>query len=158
MDIKECLDKNLLKKEMPDLSLSKKSLDMAKAKLEKAKELLKLNILDMAEINAYSAMFHSSRALLFRDGYREKSHYAIYIYLKEKYSGVIEQKFLNELNVLRLDRHEIFYGFEEPELDEKAVSNMIVIAEEFIKAMHHIIFKKNGSKNQPQVLQQSRLF
>ncbi len=147
MDIKECLDKNLLKKEMPDLSLSRKSLDTAKAKLERAKELLKLNIFDMAEINAYSAMFHSSRALLFRDGYREKSHYAIYIYLKEKYLGVIEQKFLNELNVLRLDRHEIFYGFEEPELDKKIMSNMVEIAEEFIKAVQHIIFKKNGSKN-----------
>ena len=77
MDIKECLEKGLIKKDKPSLDRAKQSLEIAKLKLDKAKELLKLNILDMAEVNCYSSMFHSSRALLFRDGFRERSHYAI---------------------------------------------------------------------------------
>lgn len=142
MDIKECVEKNLLKKDYPSSELAKRSLEIAKSKLEKAKKLLNLGILDMAEVNAYSSMFHSARALLFKDGYREKSHYAVYVYLKEKYSNKIEQKFLNELNVLRLNRHEIFYGFEEINFKKEDIISVINIGEEFLRIISKITVTK----------------
>lgn len=139
MNIRECLENGILKKDKPSLEKAKRSIDIALSKLEKARQLLKLCILDMAQINCYSAMFHSARAILFKDGFKERSHYAVYVYLKEKYSDKIEQKFLNELNVLRLDRHEIFYGLDEPELDKKELIKTIQVVEEFIKTVKKIL-------------------
>lgn len=141
MDVKECLEKGLLKQDTPSGEKAEKSISMAELKLEKARQLLKLDILDMAQVNAYSAMFHAARAVLFTDGFREKSHYAVYVYLKEKYSSKIEPKFLNELNILRLERHDIFYDFEEPELDAGEISKSILLIEEFIKKIKEVIKK-----------------
>lgn len=139
MNVKDCLEKGLLKKESPSRSNAIKSLENASLKLGKAKKLLELEILDMAEVNCYSSMFHASRALLFRDGYREKSHYAIYIYLKEKYFDKIEPRFLNELNTLRMERHEIFYGLDEEKFDKKQIGKQLLIAEDFIRSIRHIL-------------------
>lgn len=139
MNVQECLEKGLLKQDRRDPEKVKKSIQIAESKLKKAKDLLKIKILDMAEVNAYSAMFHASRALLFRDGYKEKSHYAIYVYLKEKHSNKIEPKFLNELNILRLERHGIFYGLEEPTLKGIDIQKTILLIEEFIKKIKEIL-------------------
>lgn len=139
MDVKECLEKGLLKKIQPSIEKAKRSIEISKSKLEKAKELLKLKILDMAEVSAYSSMFHAARALLFRDGLKERSHYAVFVYLKEHYSDKIELRFLNELNALRLERHEIFYGFEEPDFSDDDIGKTIKTAEEFIALINKIL-------------------
>ncbi|MFH1592856.1 MAG: HEPN domain-containing protein [Candidatus Woesearchaeota archaeon] len=139
MDIKECIEGGLLKKDSPSLEKARKSIKISEIKLEKAKKLINLKVLDMASVNLYSSMFHSSRALLFRDGFKEKSHYALYVYIREKYSDKIEPKFLNELNMLRLERHEIFYGFEEVESDEKDIQKLIVLIEEYIDVIRKLL-------------------
>lgn len=139
MNVKECIEKGLLKKEQPSRERTEKSLDIAISKLEKAKQLLKLKILDMSKVNAYSSMFHASRALLFKDGFKERSHYAVYVYLTEKYSDKIALKFLNELNILRLDRHEIFYGLEEQYIDTEELKKTILTCEEFIQNIRKIL-------------------
>lgn len=138
MNVKECLEKGILKGDTPSLDKAKKSIKVAELKLEKAKMLIKLDILDMANVNLYSSMFHAARALLFKDGFKERSHYAVYIYLKEKYSDKMEPKFLNELNLLRLERHEIFYGFEEVKLDKKDAGKLIIIAKDFIEVVRKL--------------------
>lgn len=140
MNIAECLEKGLLKQESPSVGKAKKSITIAQRKLESAKILVKLHILDMAEINIYAAMFHASRAILFKDGFKEKSHYAVYVYLSEKYHDKIPQKFLNELNVLRLDRHEIFYGLDEgPELSEPVMKKTMVLTHEYIVLIERLL-------------------
>ena len=139
MDIKDCLEKGLLKKDLPSREKAKKSLEVAKIKLEKARRLFELDILDMANINLYSTMFHASRALMFKDGFKERSHYAIYIYLKEKYSDKIPLKYLNEINNLRLERHEIFYGFDEPELKKENIRTLISLSKDFIDIVKGLI-------------------
>jgi uncharacterized protein (UPF0332 family) len=141
VNVKECLEKGLIKKDKPSMEKAKRSIEIALSKLEKARELIKLEILDMCQINCYSAMFHSARALLFKDGFKEKSHYAIYVYLKEKYSDKIGLKFLNELNVLRLDRHEIFYGLEELTFDKEEIKKTLKLCEEFIENVKGLMYK-----------------
>lgn len=116
-----------------------RSVDMAKLKLDKARDLFDSEIFDMALVNAYISMFHSGRALLFRDGVREKSHFGLYIYLIEKYSDKIEQRFLNELNALRLERHEVFYGLEKTEIEEVEAESAIESAEAFLTAVKKLI-------------------
>ena len=77
------------------------------------------------------------RFLLYKDGIQEKSHYAVYIYLKEKYSGKISQKSLNSFNVLREERHEILYGFEE-NISSEDVENALLDAEEFLEEIRNL--------------------
>lgn len=139
MNVKECLERGLLKNDKPSIEKAKKSIEIALSKLDKSRELIKLEIMDMSQINCYSAMFHSARALLFRDGFKERSHYAIYVYLREKYSDSIELKFLNELNVLRLDRHEIFYGLDEITFDKEDIKKTIKLCEEFIENVKRLL-------------------
>ncbi|HLC65027.1 MAG TPA: hypothetical protein VJI46_02780 [Candidatus Nanoarchaeia archaeon] len=50
--------------------------------------------------------------MLYKDGIQEKSHYAIYVYLKEKYSSKIPLPVINFLNIHRTERHEALYGLE----------------------------------------------
>jgi uncharacterized protein (UPF0332 family) len=139
MNVQDCFEKGLLKKEKPDIEKSKKSIEVAKYKLSLAKRLFDLKIFEETVTNSYSAMFHAGRALLFKNGVKEKSHYALFLYIKEKYSNKLERRFINELNALRLERHEISYGLEKLEIKEVEAEEVIKIAEDFIFAVEKIV-------------------
>ncbi|MFH1182101.1 MAG: HEPN domain-containing protein [Candidatus Woesearchaeota archaeon] len=139
MNLEDCFEQGLLKKELPDTEKVKKSVETASRKLGLAKRLFELKIFEETILNAYSAMFHAARALLFRDGIREKSHYALFLYVKEKYSDKLERRFINELNTLRIERHEISYGLEKPEISEAEAGEVIKVAEHFISAVKKIL-------------------
>ncbi|MFA4953272.1 MAG: HEPN domain-containing protein [Candidatus Pacearchaeota archaeon] len=111
-NLEDCFKFRLLRKIPPDLDKSKISLEMAKERLKEAESALKLKVFKFVIIESYMAMFHASRALLYKDGVQEKSHFAIYIYLKEKYSNKIPLHILNFLNIHRTERHETLYGLE----------------------------------------------
>lgn len=115
----DCFKFRLLRKIKPDKQKSKKSLEIAESKLKKAKEMLKLNIFDFVILESYMSMFHAARALLYEDGIQEKSHYAISVYLKEKYSHKIPLPVINFLEIHRTERHEAMYGLEyQPEKND----------------------------------------
>lgn len=79
MDLEDCFEKGLLKRESPDIDKSKKSIEIAKHKINKAKKLFDVKIFEDTITNSYSAMFHVARALLFKDGIKEKSHFALFL-------------------------------------------------------------------------------
>jgi len=140
MDLKECFEKELLKKDIPDIEKAKKSIEIARHKLENANKALNAQIFEDAVIDAYTSMFHASRAILFKDGIKERSHYAIYVYLKEKYKDKLEPRFLNELNSLRMERHELMYGLEKAsEIKEIEANDVILIAQDFIDAVEKLL-------------------
>ena len=62
--------------------------------------------------SAYLAVFHSARAVLFRDGVREKSHYCIGLYL-QKYveEGTLEEEWPMLFDRIRSVRHADQYSF-----------------------------------------------
>ncbi|MEK6898653.1 MAG: HEPN domain-containing protein [Nanoarchaeota archaeon] len=101
-----------LRKIAPDLNKSRQSLKIAESKLAEAKELLRAEFYSQAMLSAYTSMFHSARAILYKEGIQEKSHYAVYIYLKENYSNLLSgellESFLNHQN----ERKEILYGLD----------------------------------------------
>lgn len=111
-NLEDCFKFRLLRRISPDLDKSKISLEMAKERLREAEKALKLKVFKFVIIESYMAMFHASRAILYKDGIQEKSHFAIYIYLKEKYSDKIPLHILNFLNIHRTERHETLYGLE----------------------------------------------
>ncbi|MFH1916815.1 MAG: HEPN domain-containing protein [Nanoarchaeota archaeon] len=139
MDVNECLEKGLLKKETPDKRKADKSIEVAVYKLERARKLLELGMFEETILNGYAALFHAGRAILFRDGIREKSHYALFVYLKEKYSDKLERRFLNELNSYRLERHDISYGLEKPQIGKEEAEHIVEAAKNFINATKKMI-------------------
>ncbi len=111
-NIEDCFKFRLLRKIKPDSEKSKKSLEVSEKRLEKARKALNLKIFDFVILESYRAMFHAARALLYKDGIQEKSHFAISVYLKEKYSSKIPLPVINFLEIHRTERHEAMYGLE----------------------------------------------
>ena len=78
-NIEDCFRFRLLRKIKPDTDKVKRSLEISKQRLSEAERAIKLKIFGFAVLEAYMAMFHASRALLYKDGIQEKSHFAIFI-------------------------------------------------------------------------------
>ena len=112
----------LLRKIKPDKEKTEKSFEISKHRLNEAEKVLKLKIFEYAILESYMAMFHASRALLYKDGIQEKSHFAVFIYLKEKYKNKIPLHILNLLNIHRTERHEAMYGLEYKPTEEDALT------------------------------------
>ncbi len=139
MDIKECVESGLLKASQKDIRKAKRSLEVSKNKLNKAIRLKESKFYEDAAVNAYSSMFHAGRALLFADGFVEKSHYGLYVYLREKYGNKIEPRFINELDSLRLERHEILYSLETIVMNPGETEEIISIARDFLRAVEKLL-------------------
>ena len=140
-NIDDCFKLRLLRKIIPDKEKSKKSIKISKDKLKSAKEAFKLKFFRYAIIDSYMAIFHAARALLYKDGIQEKNHFAVYIYLKEKYSNKIPLPVINYFNIHRKERHESMYGLEyEPSEDDAKTA--LNDAEEFLKEIGKL-FNKN---------------
>ena len=137
-NIEDCFRFRLLRKITPDAEKTKRSLEVSKQRLIEADRAIQLKIYDFAILEAYMAMFHASRALLYKDGIQEKSHFAIFIYLKEKYSDIIPLHILNFLNVHRIERHEAMYGLEyKPEEQDALVA--VEDAKAFVKEIEKYV-------------------
>lgn len=137
-NIEDCFKFRLLRKIKPDKDKSSKSLEIAEKSLIKAKDSLKLKIFDFVILKSYMAMFHASRALLYKEGIQEKSHFAVSVYLKEKYSNKIPLPVINLLEIHRTERHEAMYGLEyEPE--EKDAELALKDAEVFVNEIKKIL-------------------
>jgi len=136
--IEDCFKFRLLRKINPDIDKSDKSFENAKFRLKEAQNVLKLKIYKYVVVEAYTAMFHASKALLYRDGIQEKSHFALYVYLKEKYSDKIPINIINFLNIHRIERHEAFYGLEYQPQEEDALITL-KDAESFIQEIGRLL-------------------
>ncbi|MBI2079371.1 HEPN domain-containing protein [Candidatus Micrarchaeota archaeon] len=139
--LEACIENGLIRKDVPDLQKAKNSLKTAEHNLDLAQRNLEAGIYESALISAYTCMFHTARSLLYKDGYKERGHYALYIFLLEKYSNKIEAKYINELNTLRSIRHKVIYGNEElaiREVEETEAHSSIKIAEGFLKSVKKI--------------------
>ncbi len=91
-----------------------------------------------AVIIAYLAMLNAARALLFKDGYREKSHACVARYLEEKCKGRISRDAINLFNRYRSIRHNVQYeGSYLPSSTD--AENMVRFAKELIKQVEKII-------------------
>ncbi|MHB8118937.1 MAG: HEPN domain-containing protein [Methanothrix sp.] len=93
---------------------------------------------------AYLAVFHSARAVLFRDGVREKSHYCIGLYL-QKYveEGTLEEEWPMLFDMIRSIRHADQYSFMTKPTEE-VVQAGIDLAERFIERMERLLRETGG--------------
>lgn len=138
--IDECFERGELKKIRPNPKYAKQSIMQAEHFLEEAGELIEKNIKDMAFIALYNASFHAARALLFRDGVKERSHYCVSKYIEEKYAEkqIITMQQAIILDSLREKRNDIQYSLEPIELEED-LNEIHGKVEEFIERVKKII-------------------
>ncbi len=137
-ELEKCFEKGLIRKTLPSIEKSLKGVKKAKKWLEEAKKNFEFGLFDSCLVSSYSAMFHVSRALLMKDGFREKSHYCVVRYIEEKY---VNTKKLNHIIVDLLDRfrelrHEDLYEldfFATKDDAKEAIKNAEIIIKEIEK-------------------------
>ncbi len=87
-----------------------KEIEAAQTDLQDATDSLQSNKFKWATIQGYYSMFHSARALLFSKGLREKSHYALFLALRELFSKEIENSLIRQFEECMGLRQEADYG------------------------------------------------
>ena len=134
--VEGCFEQGLLKRIKPNMKYAEQSIRQAEHFLSEAEELIEKEIKDMAFIALYNAAFHAARALLFKDGIKERSHYCIARYLEEKYVNkkLINIKFLNGFETVMSLRHNVQYSTEKVTIEEDLIE-LTNICEEFLTAV-----------------------
>lgn len=144
-DYKDCFKRGLLRKVEPSEKKGKDSLEKAKAWIEEANKNKNVSANDSCISSSYMAMFHSTRAILFRDGIREKSHFCIARYL-EKYveNDLLEEKWVLLLDRMRDVRHMDQYSLHHTATKEET-SSALNSAKDFYKRMNKLFTETEKS-------------
>jgi len=131
MTVEDLLREGMLKRIPPSRERAVKSLIVAERYFTSAKKSFDARIDDMAIVAAYSSVFHAARAILFLDGMAERSHVAIYEYLKEKHKALGTDA-IETFNMYRRLRHAVAYGLE-TQVSAKDSQEALNFATEFIE-------------------------
>jgi len=133
IDFGECVSQGLLRKIPPSGRQAQEQLKKAEVLLAEARLALANGSPNTALIGAYSAMLDAARAVLFRDGWREKSHACVAKYLEAKYSRELGQDAIGLFDEYRDKRHKTMYsGDYYPDMGE--ARRVVQFAGEFLKA------------------------
>ncbi|MFA4855080.1 MAG: HEPN domain-containing protein [archaeon] len=141
-EVDDCFEKGLLKKITPSKNLAFQDIKQAEFFLDEAFDLIKIKKREMTAIALYNSVFHAARALLYRDGVKEKSHYCLQKYLEEKYE---KQKLLDAENVSLFDvlrgiRQEVQYNVTRVKFEED-LDELYDRTEQFIEKVKKILSK-----------------
>lgn len=94
-------------------------------------------------LSSYLAMFHSARSILYADGYREKSHFAVARYLESQYvnKDKLQEKWTDLLDHTREKRHGDQYGVSFT-ATEKEAEKALNSAKKFTEKMKELLENK----------------
>lgn len=147
LDWRECFGRGLLRHIKASAQKGAMSLKKSRAVLDEAQKNLDSEAYNSCVYSSYLAMFHSARAILFRDGVREKSHFCIARYL-ERYveSKHIEQKWIDLLDRIRDVRHAGQYDLAYSSTGEEAES-CLRVARDFVERMMSLFEKTEGARS-----------
>ncbi len=130
MKLAECFQKGLLKRISPDTDNADRSLKLSLENIGDAEENLGIHRYRVVAVLSYTAMFHAARAILFKDGIKERSHECIPVYLKEKYPEL--ETSANVLDSYRRFRHDAIYGLDFV-IDENEARACLETSKEFLE-------------------------
>lgn len=141
MNMRDCFEKRMLRKTEPSPEKAERAMDMAWERIERAKGLASHGFFEDSIVSAYTAMFQAARALLFRDGITEKSHYCVVQYIDEIYArkGQMEPKYVTWLNIYREERHINLYGLEPSAPGNDGSKLAIERAKEFVSQIKEML-------------------
>lgn len=129
-DFKKALEKRRILPFKEGKELIPKELEAAKADLEEAKNRFDNEKYKYTTITAYYSMFHSARALLYAQGYREKSHHYLSVAIDALYvqTGKLDAKLSRAFLNAMILREEADYH---SEFSKDGASAALQSAEEF---------------------------
>lgn len=136
MKLKDCYKEGLLRKTKPSKQYAVKSLETSLNYIQNAKDNLKMKNNNLVIFCSYTAMFHSARAILFKDGIKERSHLCIVSYIRETHPKL--RRLSNQLDAYRRTRHNTLYALDFLISDYES-KQAIEDAEEFYKQIKTII-------------------
>ena len=131
-EFKQCLESGKIVSFPRGKELVGKEIAVARSDLSDAKAGYENQRYKWSTIQAYYAMFHAARALIYSRGYREKSHYCLAVALRVLFAeeGHIEAKFVRDfLNAMNL-REAADY---EAEFSMDGAKAVIASAERFVE-------------------------
>lgn len=141
-EFKHCIEKNGLKKIVPDNALSELELNEASSDLKLARSSLASNACGWAVVQCYYACFHATKALVISKGFTEKSHRCLSIALRDllerdKLMKEGSTAFLDELRELREE-----FNYALKQISEEETAEIIQNSEDFISEAKRLLAKK----------------
>lgn len=138
IDLEECLRLGLLRRMAPSITQAQEQLGKARVLLEEAKKSMKTESPNSAVMAAYASALDAGRALLFRDGYREKSHACVVRYLEAKYAREIGSSVILLFDEYRDKRHKTMYsGDYYPTMEE--AKRIVLFSEELVNKIAKLL-------------------
>jgi len=131
-EFKQCLENKKIISFARGKNLVKKELLVAKSDLSDAKAGYESERYKWSTIQGYYAMFHAARALIYSQGYREKSHYCLAVALRAlfadegKIDAQLVRDFLNAMNLREAADYEADFS-------KSGAKAVIASAEKFIE-------------------------
>jgi uncharacterized protein (UPF0332 family) len=137
--LEECFGKGLLRRVDPSGGKARESLRQARTWLAEAEQAFAAGVLRSALLAVYNGCFHAARAVLFRDGLREKSHYCIELYLDSYVrEGHLEAGWIAVFGRMRSARHTDLYSFQ-PAPSREEVESAIRDGGKFVDRMELLL-------------------
>jgi len=111
-DFERCIKERRLIKIRPSKEIIQKEVESSEYDLERARNSLDEGDFKWAAVQSYYSMFHAAKALVFKKGYREKSHFCLIIALRTLYvkEDKLESEMVENLELCMNLRHEADYG------------------------------------------------
>jgi len=137
---KKLLDLGLLRKIPASEKKAAESMKTADSWIMEAENNLKSKAFRSCILSSYLAMFHSARAVLFINGFREKSHFAVARFLEDFYvkRNLLEKKWVDVLDHYRETRHDDQYSTSFITTEDEA-REALNSAKEFVRRMRKLL-------------------
>ena len=130
-DFERCIKERRLIKIRPSKEIIQKEVESSEYDLERARNSLDEGDFKWAAVQSYYSMFHAAKALVFKKGYREKSHFCLIIALRTLYvkEDKLESEMVENLELCLNLRHEADYGLT---YHQESAETALKYAEEFL--------------------------
>ncbi len=139
-DFEQCLQNKRIIPFAGAKNLADKELSEALGDLEEAQDRFSNQRYKYSTTTAYYAMFHAARALLYSQGYRERSHFCVVIAIEELFGKTdqLDMRLVRALNQAMALRHDADYS---AEYSKESAEQVLKNAKEFIQKTKRILRK-----------------
>lgn len=137
-EFRDCLKRNKIKPFSRGKVLVAKEIRLATSDLEMAKESFTRNHFKWVVVQSYYSMFHSGRALIYAENYREKSHYCLIVAIRTLYveKRKLDFRFIEVLEKAKTLRENAdYYG----DFTKASAKDLIERAEQFLKKTKEVL-------------------
>lgn len=136
LQFRRLIEERKLQRIQPQKDIVVKEIRSAEYDLGKSKNSLEEEDYKWTIVQAYYSMFHGARALIYSKGYREKSHRACLVALKEFFLDALGEERIKDFEEAMDLRESADYGSAYTDEDAK---NLVGKAQEFLENVRRIL-------------------